>query len=284
MERITSAQNAKVKRVKELLAQAKARRKAGEFICEGERLCAEVPPELIREVWMSQSFSAQQDLSGIIPGADERTSPDLAEAPKRFVVPDSLFRSMGDTATPQGILTVCRMPEQAALPGLREPSSSPETDEPAGSVAPDEKILMLEGLQDPGNLGTIFRTAEAAGISRIILDRNCVDVFSPKVVRATMGSVFRVPFAVCEDLPALAGRLSALGWKTFAACLGADTDYREADYSGACAVLIGNEGNGLTDAAVAAATGRVIIPMRGQIESLNAAVAAALLMYEATRM
>ena len=260
MERITSAQNAKVKRVKELLAQSKARRRAGEFVCEGRRLCEEIPPELIREVWMSESFAERER--------------DLPEDVRTFVVPDSLFRSVSDTAGPQGMLAVVRMPEQARSGAGPDPCAEQAGPEP-------RVILMLEGLQDPGNLGTIFRTAEAAGVGEIVMDRGCADVFSPKVVRATMGSVFRVPFSICEDLPALAASMVARGRKVFAACLGAETDYRDADFTGDCAILIGNEGNGLTEAALSAATERVIIPMQGEIESLNASVAAALLMYEA---
>ena len=144
-------------------------------------------------------------------------------------------------------------------------------------------ILVLDNLQDPGNLGTIFRTAEAAGVTGIILSRDCVDIYNPKVIRSTMGAVFRVPFLYAEDLQGTIGELKREGIKVYAAHLKGRKAYDQEDYREGCAFLIGNEGNGLRDEIAECADHYVIIPMLGRAESLNAAVAAAVLMFEVSR-
>lgn len=147
----------------------------------------------------------------------------------------------------------------------------------------DGMFVVLEGIQDPGNLGTIFRSAEAAGLSGIIMDENTCDVYNPKVVRATMGAIFRVKFMVSSDLLKTVEEIKQKGGQVFAAHLEGSIPYDEADYHGLSAILIGNEGNGLSDTITAAATTRIRIPMEGKVESLNAAMAATILMYEAKR-
>ena len=140
----------------------------------------------------------------------------------------------------------------------------------------------MDNLKDPGNLGTIFRTAEAAGVTGIILSSDCVDIYNPKVVRSTMGAVLRMPFLYVEDLPGAIGELKKEGLLVYAAHLAGERAYDE-DYTTGCAFLIGNEGNGLRDEVAACADRRILIPMCGRAESLNAAVAAAVLMFEAGR-
>ena len=143
-------------------------------------------------------------------------------------------------------------------------------------------FFILENLQDPGNLGTILRTAEGAGVTGLILSSDSVDPYNPKVVRSTMGAVFRVPFAVVDDFGQMLDTLQKEGIAIYAAHLDGKIFYKY-DYKESCAFLIGNEGNGLTEAAVAAADRKILIPMKGQVESLNAAVAATVLMYEVLR-
>jgi TrmH family RNA methyltransferase len=142
---------------------------------------------------------------------------------------------------------------------------------------------VLEDIQDPGNLGTMFRTGEGAGISGIIMTKNTVDLFSPKTVRATMGSIYRMPFFITEDLPQTLAELRMAGVHTFAAHLAAKQYYDQMDFTGACAFLVGNEGNGLKKETADLADTYLKIPMEGRLESLNAAVAASILMYEAHR-
>ena len=145
------------------------------------------------------------------------------------------------------------------------------------------KILILDNIQDPGNLGTILRTAEGAGIDGIIMNKGTVDIYNPKVVRSTMGSIFRVPFMYCDDIMGKVDELKKSGVKVYAAALGGTRNYSEPDYTRPSAFAIGNEGNGLTDEMINAADERIKIPMLGKVESLNVANAAGILMYEAFR-
>ena len=144
-------------------------------------------------------------------------------------------------------------------------------------------IMVLEDLQDPGNAGTIIRTGEGAGVSGVFLTKTCVDITNPKVIRATMGSVYRIPFLYVEDVVSLKQQLQDRGIRFFAAHLQGKNSYDREDYKGGTAFLIGNEGKGLTDQAAEAADCLIRIPMCGQVESLNAAMAAGILMYEAAR-
>ena len=144
-------------------------------------------------------------------------------------------------------------------------------------------LLLLEDVQDPGNVGTILRTAEAAGVSGVFLSGKCADLFQPKVIRATMGSVFRVPFRVEQDICGTVAWLQEKGVRLYAAALEGSESFFCNSYTEPCAFLIGNEGNGLSAELLQTADQRVRIPMSGRVESLNAAVAAAVFLYEAKR-
>ena len=149
----------------------------------------------------------------------------------------------------------------------------------------DPLLVFLENLQDPGNMGTIFRTAEGAGADGIIMTANCVDIFNPKTIRSTMGSIYRMPF-VClkeEETQSVLRLLRERGIATCAAHLKGEHTYDREDYTKGTAFLIGNEGNGLTEATAEASSLKVKIPMEGKLESLNASVAASILLYEAYR-
>ena len=178
-----------------------------------------------------------------------------------------MFDAMAETVTPQGVLAVVRMPEYSLEEMITQ----------AGT------LVLLENLRDPGNLGTIIRTAEAAGVSGIILSKESVDVYNPKVIRSTMGAVYRVPFLYVEDFKELLTELQRKQVRLLAAHLKGDKNFDKADYSGKIGILIGNEANGLSEEVSELADEKVLIPMAGAVESLNAAVAAALLMYEAYR-
>ena len=181
---------------------------------------------------------------------------------------NGVFRQMCDTQTPQGILTVLRQPSYELEDLLKE----------------EKPLLMvLEDLQDPGNAGTIIRTGEGAGVSGVFLTKTCVDITNPKVIRATMGSVYRIPFFYVEDVVSLKQKLQGRGIRFFAAHLQGKNSYDRESYEDGTAFLIGNEGKGLTDQAADAADCLIRIPMCGQVESLNAAMAAGILMYEAAR-
>lgn len=180
---------------------------------------------------------------------------------------DALFQSMCDTKTPQGVLSVIRMPHY--------------TEEEVMDNGKTPLLMVLEDLQDPGNVGTIIRTAEGAGVTGIIMSRGTADIFNPKTIRSTMGSIYRMPFLIVDDAVGFVKGLKARKICTYAAHLHGVHSYREEDYTKGTAFLIGNEGNGLTDAMAEAAECLIRIPMEGKVESLNAAIASAVLMYEA---
>lgn len=225
------------------------------FAAEGRKLFLETPPGLREQVFVSASFAEKEQ--------------DLLRECRYEVVDDRLFVKMCDTQTPQGILTVARMPHYTREELLEG------TDVPL--------LLLLEDVQDPGNVGTILRTAEAAGVSGVFLSGKCADLFQPKVIRATMGSVFRVPFRVEQDLCGTAAWLREKGVRLYAAALEGSESFFYNAYTEPCAFLIGNEGNGLSAELLQTADQRVRIPMSGRVESLNAAVAAAVFLYEAKR-
>lgn len=253
---ISSLGNAQVKNVISLNTRTKERRRQDLFVAEGLKMFLEAPRSCIVKVFVSENFYKREDCMDLLGQADYE------------VVSAEVFDRMSDTKTPQGILTV-----------LRQLHYVPEN--LTGSSCP--LLLILEGIQDPGNLGTMVRTAEGAGVSGILMDRGTVDIYNPKVIRSTMGSIYRMPFLYSEDLRKEIRHLKEQGIKIYAAHLGGDVLFTRKDYGGASAFLIGNEGNGLTEETAACADECIKIPMSGRVESLNAAVAASLLMYEADR-
>lgn len=253
---ITSSSNPQMKNITALMKKAKTRKEQELFVVEGRKMYEEVPAEWLEKVYVSESFLGEADASELLAGRAYE------------VVSDSVFRSISDTQTPQGILCLVRMPHYE-LPVLLR--------------GEETHLLILESIQDPGNLGTMLRTGEGAGITGVIMNRSTVDLFNPKTIRSTMGSIYRVPFLVTDDLGGTVETLRAEGIKIYAAHLKGRKQYDEPCYCGGTAFLIGNEGNGLSDAIAAKADTYIRIPMEGQVESLNAAVSASLLMYETNR-
>ncbi len=253
---ITSTSNAQVKHVMNLLNKAKYRRECGLFVVEGGKMVFEAPKDLVEKIFVSESyFNGHKD--------DER----LAD-PKVEVVADNVFKQMSDTKTPQGILATVKMKEYCAHDILGQENAF---------------VMVCEDIQDPGNLGTILRTGEGAGISGVILSKNSVDIYNPKTIRSTMGSLYRVPFLYVDDLHQCILQMKNLEIKVYATHLNGNNNYTKENYTGKCAFLIGNEGNGLRDETAVLADVYVKIPMAGQVESLNAAVSAAVVMYEVNR-
>ncbi len=255
---ITSSSNQQIKNLQSLLKKAKERKEQKAFVTEGIRMFKEaLELGLVISAYYSEHFFEGLET------ADRQTFTGIPYE----VVSDGVFGSISETVTPQGVIAVVKMPEHDVEEILRNAS----------------KLILLENLQDPGNLGTIIRTAEAAGMDAVVLSKDSVDIYNPKVVRSTMGALFRKPVIYVEDLIGFVELLNEKGFTTVATDLSASSDYANADYGKKTAVLIGNEGNGLTPEAVSAASLKVIIPMEGQVESLNAGVAAALMMYEIKR-
>lgn len=246
MEVLSSISNPKLRRVRELLDRSRARKKEDAFVVEGIRMFREIPEDRLMETFISEKFHEE--------------NPSI----RGSVVKNEVFQKLSDTRTPQGVLAVVRQ-RHYTLPDILQGENG--------------LWLILEGIQDPGNLGTMIRTGEGAGISGIIMDRNTADFYSPKTVRSTMGAVFRVPFFYTENLAGTVREIKKTGITTYAAHLDGKKMYHEIDYADRTAFLIGNEGNGLSDELTSLADIKLRIPMQGKVESLNAAISAALLMY-----
>ena len=243
---ITSASNDKIKEIKKLIKSASRRKETGLYIVEGIRMVREIPADAVKTLYVAESMTDKfADICNQIPAEVE-------------IVRDSVFQSMSDTNTPQGILAEVYQ------------TATTEDDLFAGDAAPF--LLIIERLQDPGNLGTIIRTAEGAGVTGIILSADTVDIYNPKVIRSTMGSIFRVPFVYVDDLFEVIKMMKDRNITTYAAHLNG-TDYTRESYTSGTAFLIGNEGNGLTDELTDNAQKKIKIPMCGRVESLNAAMA-----------
>lgn len=261
---ITSTSNARVKYLVNLKKKRKFRDTEGMFLVEGLRMFQEVPGELLAGLYVTEGFL---DRHGDLVQRKAAAGGVLPE-----VLSDSVFAYVSDTRTPQGVLCIVRQ-----MNGTAERIAGGE----ASGRPPF--LLALDRLQDPGNLGTIVRAAEGAGVTGILMSADCVDIYNPKVIRSTMGSVFRVPFCYADDLPGALMILKRQGIRCYAAHLDGKNAYDGEDYRAGSAFLIGNEGNGLSDAVARCADCLIRIPMCGQVESLNAAVAATVLMFEAAR-
>lgn len=257
---ITSSSNKRIKEIIQLNQKAKIRRERDVFIVEGMKMFLEADRNRIEEVYVSESALKQ------LPNACIQKLETLSFPYE--TVSDEVFRKMSDTQTPQGILCVVKQYHYELEELL-------QFDNPF--------FVVLEDIQDPGNLGTIFRTGEGAGVTGILMSRHTADIYNPKTIRSTMGSIYRMPFVYTENLSAAISRLKEKKIAVYAAHLQGTQFYDECDYRKGTAFLIGNEGNGLQEETAKQADTYIKIPMEGKVESLNAAVASSILMYEAAR-
>jgi len=257
---ISSPSNAQMKNLILLQKKTKAREKQGFFLVEGFKMFEEAKEagDILVKAYASESFF--NDITKENPGYFANIDTEI--------VTDSVFNEVSATKTPQGILAIVKMASYSLEEILNNPNAN---------------LMLLEDIRDPGNLGTILRTAEGAGVTGVILNSSCVDIYNPKVIRATMGSIYRVPFYYVNDFYSVLLELKNYHIPIFAAHLSGKEYYSEEYFRDKCALLIGNEANGLTEEASKLADYLVKIPMAGKVESLNAAVAAAILMYEVAR-
>lgn len=242
------------------LHQKKYRDREGRYLVEGENL-------------VQEAIRQRADILDLVIREGSRF--DGEDAPEVsggsvYVLDGKLFDAAAPTESSQGILAVIRKPDLAGE-GLSA------IDRPGGN------LVVLDRLQDPGNIGTIIRTAEGAGYEAVLVIRGTADVFSPKVVRAAAGAIFRMPILMADTWEEMADLVRIHGKKLAVTSIRDHLQYYEADLSRDIALVIGNEGNGCDPELIEAADLRVSIPMGGQLESLNASVAAGILMYEAVR-
>ena len=255
-EIITSSSNPKIKYVSSLLKKASKRNKENAYVVEGLRIVLDAPIEDIRCVLISDEL-LQEDKK-----ASEFVDECMNNGTDVIRVSSKLMKSISDTVTPQGVMAIInRKQYELKLDGNR--------------------FLLLEDVRDPGNVGTLFRTAEAAGVDEIILSRDCVDIYNPKTIRSTMGTIYRMPHILCsnhEEWDEVISKLKSSNVTLYGGALKDAVRYDEVNFSGKCGIVIGNEGDGISPDTLSMIE-KIYIPMEGQIESLNAAVAGSILMY-----
>lgn len=235
------------------LSQRKYRDKEGRYLIEGFNLIGEAPCRELDYIVIRESQALE--------------APDFGRV---YLMEDDLFGKIAQTQTSQGILAV-----------MNKHAFSIE--EIAEAVADGGNVLVLDRLQDPGNIGTMIRTAEGAGYKAVFALKGTADVYSPKTIRAAAGSVFRIPIIHVEDNRELAALTGKLNKRLTVTSLQTDKFYYDVDLSEDIALVIGNEGNGVSEELLDMADIKVKIPMEGSLESLNASVAAGILMYETQR-
>ena len=259
---ISSLNNGQIKHLNLLQKKAKARKEEKAFVIEGIKMFEESRNQgnLIKS-YFSETFYKNK----------YKAEPEYFSDLSFEIVQDSVFNKLADTSTPQGVLAIVEMPSYKLDNIVKSPNSS---------------LLILENIQDPGNLGTMIRTAEGAGFNGIILSGDSVDVLNPKTIRSTMGAIYRMPYvyAIDEDnFHEILQEIKNDNIYIYAAHLEGAKFYDKVDYKEKCAILIGNESNGLKEKTVSIADALIKIPMEGQVESLNASIAAAIIMYEVAR-
>ena len=278
MEIISSKDNKKIKYIRGLMEKGSIRKKNRQFVVEGIKLVDEalkygdVSEIVITESLYAEIVSGDLSDNALLAENGKNVIKYVENSRSTIVVLDAVFNSVSETITPQGVLAVVGMPCYRLL----DEDYLDKIYSKTGKI----KLLILEDTSDPGNLGTIMRTAEAAGVTGVIMTKGTVDIFNPKVVRSTMGSIFRLPFAYVEDLKEVIKELKKSGISFYATHLKGEKSYKAIKYSDRSAILVGNEARGLSDETANLADTYVLIPMQGKVESLNAAVAAALMMYE----
>ena len=255
---ISSKDNPKIKWAKKLLQSSSFRKKQGLFVIEGLRLCCDAAGNSaeIQTAFYTKRLAERypKGLSEILEVSDES-----------FEITDQVLEKISDTENGQGILCVCKIPELCLNPKR------------------GGRYLVLENLSDPSNVGAAARTAEALGLDGMLICGGC-DPYRPKVLRASMGALLRFPLQMFEDVTEAAELLDRNGIPLYCSVVsGADCGISDVDFSSGGAVIIGNEGFGASDAARKLSKTRFTIPMSGRAESLNAAAAAAIIIYEMTK-
>lgn len=256
MERLTAKNNDKIKAAISLRDSSKSRRKAGLFFLEGARLCSDAAlsgREIYRAFFTEDALEKYAD----------KCSPIIEKAEECYCISDEISQKMSDTQSSQGIFCLCRM-NNISL----------------DKIDYNGKYIMLENVQDPSNFGAVSRTAEALGINGIIIFSGC-DIYNPKALRASMGSSLRLNIFTCENAVEFIENANANGMLTLASTPSSDAEkINSTDMAGGVICVVGNEGNGITPETMRSCKKRVTIPMGGRAESLNAATAASILIWE----
>ncbi len=223
------------------------------FLAEGDNLCRELfacRPELVKTVFVTEEYLKENPVEGF----------DVV------ILPDFILNSLCETKTPQGVVAVAAFPEAASV----------------GFIG-DALVVYLDNVKDPGNVGTIIRTADASGADAVVLSKECADIYNSKTLRATMGSVFHINVFYEDEYLSVLKQLKENGFNIFAGCLDAENFIYDENFKSKSVICIGNEAHGISPELIKIGVRKVKIPIPGKAESLNAAVAGAIMMYEAVR-
>lgn len=263
-EFISSPANKLIKEVASL-KQKKYRDSLGMFVAEGMRIVEECAASAwsVEACIYTEAAAARGRVKAII----DRLS---ATKCRMVSVPEDIYNKISDTEQPQGIMAILKKRQASISQMITQGAKRP-------------LILVLDGIQDPGNAGTIIRTADAAGCTGVIMTKGSADIYAGKTVRATMGSLFHLPVIEGISYEELITELRQNSVSMLAACLQESDVYYQWDFTKAVAIILGNEGQGVSGELIDAANARINIPLVGQAESLNVAVAAGVIIYEAVR-
>jgi TrmH family RNA methyltransferase len=260
MIKISSKDNPLIKNIIKLNKSAKYRREQGLFVAEGLRLCEDAMLSKCEIYALVVTEIAKDKYSDTVNKL-------ISYSENSYTVPTAVFSAISDTKTPQGILCIIKTLDKPTL---------------FDTIKYNGKFLALDNIQDPANLGTIFRTAEAVGIDGIIMSKDCCDVYSPKVVRGTMGAVFRMSYLIVDSISSFLRDNRQLA--SYAAVVDRNSkSITDISFDSPCISVIGNEGNGIKADTLEVCHEKFTIPMAGRAESLNASVAASIVMWEMVR-
>ena len=260
MIEITSKDNSLIKKISKLNTSAKQRREQGLFVAEGLRLSIDA---MLSDCEITALLITEKALNKY----SESINKLIEYSSASYLVKESVFNFISETKTPQGVLCLIKTLDKKSL---------------FDTIKDNGKFLALDGIQDPSNLGTILRTAEAVGIDGVVLSKDCCDIYSPKVVRGSMGAVFRLPFIIYPTIAQFLNDNPALN--SYAAVVDSKAQsITDICFTEPCVAVVGNEGNGLKDETIIACNNKITIPMKGKAESLNASTAASIIIWEMIR-
>lgn len=253
---ITSDKNEIIKQIMKLKMK-KQRDKTNLFYIEGERFVDEIPKDYIVENYiLSEKFDLNLD------------DLDKYESTKSIVIADDLFKKISDTKTPQGIMAICKV-KNYNIDDIK--------------ITDKSLFLMLERINDAGNLGTIIRSAEALGVSAIFMSKGCVDLYNEKTLRSTMGAIFHIPILVNCDFDYIIDFMKKNKVNTICTSLNTNKNIYDVNFKNAVCIIVGNEANGVLDKYIQKSDENVTIPMVGEMESINVATSTSIILYEALR-
>lgn len=256
---ISSKTNKNIKYAKKLLTLTKFRKQEGKFIIEGIRLCDEAFKNLVDIISLFYTQKLKERFPDLVNAI-------ISKSDEHFVISEEVSSFISDTDTPQGIFCVCKK------------ADSHHNDKGLKDI---DKCVLLENIQNPSNLGSIFRSCDALGLKTVVVSSESCDLYAPKVLRGSMGALFRLNLVETDDMKEFINDLKKCDFKVYAAVPNSDAlKLGDIKFENKCAIAFGNEGNGLTEDVIKACNFKMTIPMNELSESLNVSVAVGISIWE----